>query len=692
MDSLIPAGMENLHPLLRRQWQRYFGREQPTAETLGAFLNAVSNAYAEFDTARRMVERALALSSSELHAANSELRGVLQVLPDVLFRVGADNQISGVMQGSSVKTHPAVRAFDRAAAAESGANPAPFVIAVEQVRQQRSPVAFEYTDGEGAEAKHYEVRLLPFVEHDILGVMRDITERKRAETALRESEERLALAQRAGHVGAFDWDLRTGRVYWNAESEDIFGVERGRAEQNYDVWLQRVVPEDRARLERFLREWLESTRDQEQWEYRIQLPDRRERFIESKAYAFRDASGKAHRVTGTNLDITARKQAEQDRLVLGKLESTGILAGGIAHDFNNLLTSILLNVEMAQSFAVSRQQLAGYLAETRRNVLAAQVLTQQLITFARGGSGTRRTTQLAARLGESVSLALSGSNVRSELVIAPELWSVAIDVGQISQVIRNLVLNAREAMPSGGVVTVRAQNVTLGETNEAALPAGNYVHLQFEDRGSGIAADVLPKIFDPYFSTKTRGEQKGMGLGLTICHSIILKHAGAITVNSSPGGPTCFHVYLPACEKPPVTETKPAAAPTEARVQLGRVLVMDDEPSVRMIFEHVLRLLGYEPATAENGEKALEAYQQAKKEGRPFDVVILDLTVRGEMGGQEVARVLLEQDPSVRAIVMSGYGEDDVMRRYQEFGFKGTLIKPFDSETLRAMLARVMAG
>ena len=405
--------------------------------------------------------------------------------------------------------------------------------------------------------------------------------------------------------------------------------------------------------------------------------------VELEAIAF--DSGQACRVAVT--DITARKRAEADRLILDKLESTGILAAGIAHDFNNLLTVILLNLELAQMHNPPDEKMARHLEEAKEASLLASSLTAQLLTFAKGGAPIRKALLLSGVIQESVRPALSGSNVRCEFSLAEDLWMAEVDAGQIGQAIRGMVLNAREAMPQGGVVFVRAENVVLSAQEQPSLPAGKYVRVSIADQGAGIAKDVLPKIFDPYFSTKHRGDQKGMGLGLTICHAVVQKHGGAIAVKSKVRVGTTFDIYLPASRKLSGGEnaSMPAAMPRH-----GRVLVMDDEEGVREVLGQTIEGMGHSAELAADGQEAIEVFRKAKALGRPFDVVLLDLTVREGMGGQETIQVLLKIDPNVQAIAMSGYIDSPVILEPGRHGFKAALEKPFDAGKLQEILFRVM--
>ena len=386
-------------------------------------------------------------------------------------------------------------------------------------------------------------------------------------------------------------------------------------------------------------------------------------------------------------DITEQKRAEADRLVLNKLESMRILAGGMAHDFNNLLTVILLNLELAHDLAISSEVLAGRLEEATKAGWKARGLTKQLIALARDSQPIRTLTHLTPMIEESGWPAVSGSRVRCEFYLEEDLWPAEVDAVQIGQVIQNVILNAREAMPEGGVVSVRAENAVLGAHEHPPLPPGDYVRISIADHGAGITKEVQSKIFDPYFSTKQRGNQKGIGLGLTICHAVMQRHGGAIEVESEPGAGTTFRLLLPASRKPVPEEKAPAPA---SLPRPGRILVMEDNEGVRALVGSSLQRMGHEVELVEDGEAAVEAYGRAQSLGSPFDLVILNLTVRAGVGGREAFQSLLKIDPDVKAIVMSGHADDPVILEPERHGFKGVLAKPFETARLRDILARVL--
>ena len=385
-------------------------------------------------------------------------------------------------------------------------------------------------------------------------------------------------------------------------------------------------------------------------------------------------------------DITERRLLEDERLVLSKLESTGILAGGIAHDFNNLLATLLLNVEMIGLCEATTAQQEFHIQQAKQTIDAARALTQQFIAFADGGIPSRRISDVRAPVREAFGIALSGSALRGECEIASDLWPVEVDETQFGQLIRSLALNAREASAPGSRVRLFARNFIADEKSVPDLPAGDYVRFQIVDEGAGIPGSILPKIFDPYFSTKQRGNQKGMGLGLSICRTIVQKHHGRIAVESLPGHGTIVTFYLPASSR-----TSARHHPeSPARVSKPRILVMDDEQLFRDALEMALRQLGYDVQAVADGAQAVVAYREAAAAGRPFDALMLDLTVRGGLGGADALRQLRAGDASVRAILMSGYTQESAFRDYRSLGFSGALAKPFSADALQQALTAML--
>ncbi|MCC7154529.1 MAG: response regulator [Bryobacterales bacterium] len=387
-------------------------------------------------------------------------------------------------------------------------------------------------------------------------------------------------------------------------------------------------------------------------------------------------------------EIEQRQQVEHELVQARKLESLGVLAGGIAHDFNNFLTVIQGNVELArlqlEPDAPAQEPLEHTLAICER----AAFLSSQLLTFAKGGAPVRRISSVAKIVQDAVRLARAGAPTSISVSIAKDLWPAEVDSAQIGQVLHNILLNSKQAMPEGGIIEVRAENAVVKTDKDAG--SGSYVRISIQDYGCGIAEDILPRIFDPYFTTKVGWS----GLGLATAYAIVSKHGGHIGVNSKEGGGTTFVVDLPASpesrSQAVLTARAGEARVAQPRAGAGRLLVMDDEEQLRILLERVLTTLGYEVETAADGAEAVSLYEAAKAAGRSFDAVLLDVTVAGGMGGIEAAEQIKQCDPSARLIVSSGYSDSPVMSQYQHYGFDAVLPKPWKAVELREVFRRVL--
>lgn len=369
-------------------------------------------------------------------------------------------------------------------------------------------------------------------------------------------------------------------------------------------------------------------------------------------------------------DITNERRLAEEMARAEKLESVGVLAGGIAHDFNNLLTGILGNISLARCDIDDDKSIAELLEQAEEAAMRARSLTQQLLTFSRGGAPVTAVISIQSLLRECSELALAGSTARCRFDLADGLKLVEVDEGQFSQVIANLIMNADQAMPDGGEVVVSSRNIGIGKNSRLPLPAGQYVRISVRDCGVGISPGDIGRIFDPFFTTK----EFGRGLGLTSCFAVVRKHGGHLAVESQPGQGSTFHVYLPvSCAE---TESCPRRA-VNRPVSTGNILVVDDEEIVRSVAETTLTKLGYRVTSATSGEEAVQVLQQAKDDGGSFDLVILDLTMPGGIDGVETHKRMRQVEPCLCAIVSSGYANSSVMANYRNHGFAGAIEKPY---------------
>jgi PAS domain S-box-containing protein len=514
-------------------------------------------------------------------------------------------------------------------------------------------------------------------------IFTDITEHKLFEKSLEQEKERLAVTLRSIGDGVITTDTSGRIVLINKIAEELTGW---KSEEAIGKLLNEVfhIINEISREERenpvdiILR-----TGNKIQLANHTSLISKNgtEKIIADSGSPIIDKEGKILGVVIVFRDITEKQKLEKEILKIQKLESIGILAGGIAHDFNNILTSIMGNLSIAKmTIDVSnKEKIIDLLTKTEKASLRAKDLTQQLLTFAKGGSPILKSGSMEDVLRDSINFALRGSNIKSEITIE-NLWTVEMDEGQVSQVIQNLIINADQAMPQGGTIKVKAENILIDDTHKSIpLDKGKYIKVSIEDQGIGIPADYLSKIFDPYFTTKP----KGSGLGLASSYSIINKHGGVITAESKLGKGSKFTFYLPASEKKveqeePVSET--------IKTGEGNILILDDEESIREMLMEILTSLGYTADSVADGLEAVELYKKALNSNNPYDLVIADLTVPGGMGGKETLSELLKIDPNAKVIVSSGYSTDPIMSEYWKYGFKGIITKPYGMEEVSKVL------
>ncbi|MCF6289951.1 MAG: ATP-binding protein [Desulfobacterales bacterium] len=517
----------------------------------------------------------------------------------------------------------------------------------------------------------------------------NITQRKQAEMALAQEKERLAVTLRSIGDGVITTDTHSRVVLINKVAErltgwssadavgrplaEVFNIINERTRQPCENPVEKVMvtggiiglANHTALISR----------------------DGREISIADSGAPIRDRESKIIGVVLVFRDITAQLRMEQELIKIKKLESIGILAGGIAHDFNNILAAILGNIELAGMSIDPTSKAYPLLQGAKQASLRAKDLTQQLLTFSKGGDPVKKTTSIGKVITESANFVLHGSPVFCRLSIPDDLWLVDIDAGQISQVIQNLVMNAKHAMPDGGEISITCANITdIGSETPLSLPGKAYIKITVQDNGCGIAEKYLEKIFDPYFTTK----QEGSGLGLSISHSIINKHNGHIAVQSRMGKGSTFSIYLPASEQQAVRD-QDQEADKPADVVRAKVLIMDDEQLVQDIAGQMLVILGHEVLHAADGREAIEIFTGQRQSGKPVDVIIMDLTIPGGMGGKEAIGEILKIDPRAKVIVSSGYGNDPVMANYRQYGFKAAIAKPFLLEELNKTLTDVLS-
>jgi PAS domain S-box-containing protein len=515
---------------------------------------------------------------------------------------------------------------------------------------------------------------------------RMLEERQKIENSLRDSEERLAVTFRSIAEGVITVDTAQKVVLINQSAGKLMGwCQEEAIGKPLDEVFKIIDEETKAATNPFITGAAPT---------RLLISrDSTRRLISYSTALMRDIEGNSMGWVIVFQDITEKKRMEEELQKAHKLEALGLLAGGIAHDFNNLLTGILGNINLAKTFINPGDKIYDIFAHAEKAANKARGLTQRLLTFARGSAPIKEVHAPAELIRESVLLALRGSNVECRFSLAENLQPVEADKDQLNLALGNLIINAVQAMPGGGTIDVSADNLESGKDTGLPLADRKYVKIAIKDHGIGIPGELLEKIFDPYFTTKARGS----GLGLTTAYSIIKKHDGYIHVESQPGKGSVFTVYIPApgpglpTPVSGVDQSRALPGVTKEADEGGRILVMEDDRLVREVAVKMLSHLGYQVEVAVDGRETIDRYKKSLEMNRPYDVVIMDLTIPGGMGGTEAIKKLMEINPQVKAIVSSGYSNDPVMADFRQYGFQGFIRKPFMLVELKKTLDQVLA-
>ena len=529
-----------------------------------------------------------------------------------------------------------------------------------------------------------------------------LEERKEAEEALRESEEKYRTILESIEDGYFEVDIAGNFTFFNDSLCKIFGYSK---DELMGMNNRQYTDEENAKeLYQTFNTVYTTGKPDKGYDWEIIRKDGSKRYVEASVSLRKDSEGQPIGFRGIARDVSERRQAEEEKARLEvqlqqaqKMEAIGTLAGGIAHDFNNLMTSVLGNISLAKMEMKPESKGFKNLVEAEDASIQTKELTARLITFSKGGEPVKETVSIGDLVKGAVGSSLKSSDIDAGFSIPDDISPVEADEEQMKQVIHNVVTNAQEAMAGQGSINVSCENIDIGEKDTLTLKDGQYVKISIEDQGPGIPEEDLIRIFDPYFSTKEMGAQKGMGLGLAVSDSIVKRHDGLITVESELGRGTTLSIYLPAAS---AESQAPGARRLEVDSQstivnrqstIQRVLVMDDEEMVRKVIAALLGHIGYEVELAVDGVEAIEMYKGAMESGKAYEAVILDLTNKVGMGGVEAIERLLKIDPDVKAVVATGYSSDPILSNFREHGFCGSLSKPFTLDELKTTLSEVVA-
>ncbi len=671
-----------LHSLLKRQLKTHFNSIDEIPPELQRFIATVNDAYIQSDDDRNMLERSLELSSDELLQANSELRAIFQALPDMFFIINSSGIILDVKAGNTedLLLRPAKLIGKGIHEIYQDKVGKMFLQAIEQLENGAPLVAIEYGQHLAGKENIFETRLLSLREQQILAIIRNVTEQKEAQQALKESEARYRKVLEASPDPIIVYDMNGCTTYINPAFTKLFGWTID------DIYMQKVcyVPEDCKADTRKLIELAADGKDFTAVETRRLTKSGKVIDVSISAAIWRDLSGEPVGSVVTLRDITEKKELEARLIQAHKMEAIGILAGGIAHDFNNLLMGLHGTASLMLSETDKQNPLYQKLLNMEHYIKSGAELTRQLLGFAQGGKYEIKPTNVNTLIEQSAEMfGRTKKQIRINLDLIEALWVVEVDQVQIEQVLLNLYVNAWQAMPEGGELKVQTENVTLEDESirTKKLSQSRYIKISVADTGIGMDENILQKIFDPFFTTKGKG--KGTGLGLASTYGIIKNHGGIIEVRSKKGHGTTFTIYLPASETSVVGQS---SIPDQVVPGSETILLIDDEEMIRDVGGEMLLDLGYQVLVAGSGEEGLQIYETKSV---PIDLVILDLIMPGT-GGKETFDRLRKMDPQAKVLLASGYSVDGQATAILQRGCNGFIQKPFDMKQLSRKIREVL--
>ncbi len=523
---------------------------------------------------------------------------------------------------------------------------------------------------------------------EIVAIYDDITAQKQAEQSLRESEENLRTTLDSIGDAVIATNINHSIVRLNPVAEQLTGWTEEEALGKSLLQVFNIVnKETRQIAENPVEKVLKTGRVVGLANHTVLVAKNgRESQIADSAAPIYDHNGAITGVVLVFRDVTEEYLMREELQKMQQLEKIGTLAGGIAHDFNNILSGIFGNIALAKRRAEENHPCVKYLDQAEVSANRAKNLTGKLLTFAKGGEPIKDYISLSDLVKEVAEFDLSGSNIKLVFDYPDDLWATKVDKGQIQQVFSNLVINASQAMPKGGHIYIQLKNEEHKNDLTIITRPGKYVQATLRDEGEGIDEKNLHRIFDPYFSTK----QTGRGLGLATVNSIIHKHGGHINVDSKKGQGTTFTLCLPAEDEKLSPEFSQPQEDTFLDKQGLKVLLMDDERTIRTLTTEMLYNLGCTVESTDAGKAAIELYSQALEDGAPYDLAILDLTIPGDIGGKDAIKEILALDPQAKAIASSGYADDPVMSNHTNYGFTGVAAKPYTQEELKGAIIKAL--